>query len=124
MNPWAFRGRKSARDLAFQLGVNLGFKGQHSSEQLLEFLRQIEPKELVLASEKLCPTHVSNQLYRYITNDPSLLPPCMPDISIKFSELMRKSYILRIFSLQVPCLLFQNMNTHKFIFINVYHLNN
>ncbi|KAG8228421.1 hypothetical protein J437_LFUL003894 [Ladona fulva] len=57
LNPWAFRPRKSAKDLAFQLGKTLGFKGSHDSKQLLEFLRQIDPKELVLASEKLCPTH-------------------------------------------------------------------
>ncbi|XP_046404430.1 esterase FE4-like [Ischnura elegans] len=54
LNPWAYRAKENARSLAFTLGKSLGFTGS-TSEELVKFLQGIDVKELVLASEKVCP---------------------------------------------------------------------
>ncbi|XP_071440640.1 esterase FE4 [Hetaerina americana] len=56
LNPWAYRSKEDSRNMAFILGKTLGFKGT-TSEELVKYLQGIDPQELVLTSEKICPMH-------------------------------------------------------------------
>lgn len=98
LNPWAL-ARKS-REKAFKLGEILGCK-TNDDKKLLEFLKKIEPKELVVASNKVYKLVEPNEHFIGFSFVPTVEPDVEeafiskhPDEILKSGDYNRVPYII------------------------------